>query len=66
MEKLTLADIWVVLKVVVKSFARRVMLRIKNTKYSDDDGLRGGLCSVLKNEMLKLMMMVCAEGYAPY
>ena len=43
MEEFDLADIWMVLKLLVKVFARRVMLRI-NT----------------------MMLMVCAEGYAPY
>ena len=38
-----------------------------NMKYHGDDGLRGGLCSVyIKPKLLESLMMVCAEGYAPY
>ena len=45
------------------------MLRIYQTKAIEiaADGLRGGLCSVyIKPKLLELLMMVCAEGYAPY
>ena len=45
------------------------MLRIYQTKAIEiaTDGLRGGLCSVyIKPKLLESLMMVCAEGYAPY